>query len=75
MIKSGSEWGEGLGVERDVKVNPAFRSGGFSGEIGEVSESGQGLGVEDDLMEIGGLVELLDGREGLCVPGVEGEGV
>ena len=43
------------------------------GEIGEARELA--LVVEDELMEVSGLVECLDGIESGGIAGIEGEGI
>lgn len=75
VVESGTEGGEGLGVEGDVEVNAAFGGGGVAVEVGKISEAGEGIGVKDDLVEVGRFVELADRFEGLGVLGVEREGV
>lgn len=75
MIESGREGRKWCGIEGDVKMDAALCGGGFTVEFGKVFEAGQGLGVENDLVKIGGLIELLDGSKGFFVLRIEGEGV
>jgi hypothetical protein len=76
VILGGAERGGRIGVEGDVEMDPcfarrfrdyggAFKQGQGFGKIGEALESGAAL--EDELMEVGGFIELPDGFESACV--------
>jgi hypothetical protein len=75
VVEGGSERGERGGVKRDVEVNAAFGGGSVAVEFGEIFEAGEGGGVKDDLVEIGGFIELTYGLERFGVLRVEREGV
>ena len=84
VVEGGGEGREGFGIERDVEMDAAFglslKCAVFSLKGGEklrkVSEAGDICSVvEEDLVEVGGFVELTDRFPGFGVLGVEGEGV